>query len=326
MSMAGRLPIGQFATPTLAADQFYNLRLTSSGELVVNISSSGTLTVIGTATPSDSFNNPTTAVTTWSLLGGWDGSRWFRLQAGQSGTVVAANVGLTLNVLPTAVYVSAVPTLTNGQGHTLRLNVSGELIVVGSKTPADAFANPTDALTTLSLLAGFNGTTWDRALLGLSTAVSSGDLAKVLNVLSTAKYNSTQPTLSNGEGSILQVNSRGELITAQGVDPTLFTDFGANATASVKGSAGRVLSFSCNNGNSSIRYLQLHNKASAASNGEVPLLVFPIPGSSVFSIGTDFFTNIGVAFSTGIAFAFSTTQGTYTAGSAGDQFTQITYR
>jgi hypothetical protein len=39
--------------------------------------------VVGTATPSDTFSNPTTAVTGWSLLAGWDdaNSRWVRISS-----------------------------------------------------------------------------------------------------------------------------------------------------------------------------------------------------------------------------------------------------
>ncbi len=42
--------------------------------------------------------------------------------------------------------------------------VSGSVTVTGASTPADAYANPTTAVNTWSLLGCFNGTTWDRCL------------------------------------------------------------------------------------------------------------------------------------------------------------------
>jgi len=41
--------------------------------------------------------------------------------------------------------------------------ISGSSTSVGDNTPADAYANPTDALDNNSLTSEFNGTTWDRA-------------------------------------------------------------------------------------------------------------------------------------------------------------------
>lgn len=108
--------------------------------------------------------------------------------------------------------------------------------------------------------------------------------------------------------------------------PTLFTNFGANATLNVKATPGNVYSLYCDNLNAAVRYLQLHNTATTPAGGAVPLMTFKIPATSTLVLGTDFFTLAGENFSTGIAFAFSTTEGTYTAGAAADQFTQIQYK
>jgi hypothetical protein len=40
---------------------------------------SGTVTIAGASTPADGFANPTTAVNTWALLGGFNGTTWDRL-------------------------------------------------------------------------------------------------------------------------------------------------------------------------------------------------------------------------------------------------------
>jgi hypothetical protein len=43
-------------------------------------------------------------------------------------------------------------------------------------------------------------------------------------------------------------------------------------------------------------------------------------------VGSEFFGLAGLHFSTGIAFAFSTTEATYTAGTAAEQMTFVTYK
>jgi len=107
---------------------------------------------------------------------------------------------------------------------------------------------------------------------------------------------------------------------------TLFSDFGANATLNVKGSAGNVLAIYCHNLNAAARYIQLHNTATTPPGGAVPVLSFHIAASSVTIIDGAFLGQSGKHFSTGIAFAFSTTEGTYTAGTASDQVTYIHYK
>lgn len=55
---------------------------------------------------------------------------------------------------------------TNPDGTTFALpvtqNAGGTLIIVGNQTPADAVANPTDAVDTRTFLELWNGATWDR--------------------------------------------------------------------------------------------------------------------------------------------------------------------
>jgi hypothetical protein len=66
---------------------------------------------------------------------------------------------------------------------------------------ADATANPTtSALGTF--LHGFNGTTWDRLRTAVVAATST--LTGLLNVLPLVRYNSTPPTLSNGQVAVQQ--------------------------------------------------------------------------------------------------------------------------
>ncbi len=54
----------------------------------------GTVTIAGASTPADNFANPTTAVTTWSLLGCFDGTTWDRCLNSTHGDTVTTASGL----------------------------------------------------------------------------------------------------------------------------------------------------------------------------------------------------------------------------------------
>lgn len=105
-----------------------------------------------------------------------------------------------------------------------------------------------------------------------------------------------------------------------------FANLGANVTLNVKASAGVVFSVYCHNLNAADRYIQIHDTAATPSGGAAPKLTFYVPAGAAIVIGSDFFTNSGISFSSGIAFAFSTTEATYTAGTAADQVTQISFK
>lgn len=132
-----------------------------------------------------------------------------------------------------------------------------------------------------------------------------------------------------GQTAIVVVNPDGSSLGTMGgtgsTSYSHFKDAGANATANVKASAGKVYSLSCQNTNASLRYIQLHDKASAASAGEEAKYSFPVYGGTTSIIDKDFLGDNGATFLTGITFAFSTTQWTYTAGTASDQSTQVEY-
>ncbi|MDE2102091.1 MAG: hypothetical protein KGL39_32900, partial [Patescibacteria group bacterium] len=66
-----------------------------------------------------------------------------------------------------------------------------------------------------------------------------------------------------------------------------------------------------------VRYLQLHDTATALSGGEVPKYSFPIPAGTatapaIQKFEQNFFTDAGISFTTGITFAISTTYATFT--------------
>lgn len=104
----------------------------------------------------------------------------------------------------------------------------------------------------------------------------------------------------------------------------LYADFGSNATLNFKASPGQLMSLNCYNDNAADRFIQVHDKTTAASAGDVPRLSFLVKTKQELSRGRDFFGQNGLYFSSGVTFAFSTTRNTYTAGAAADQLTQAT--
>jgi len=106
---------------------------------------------------------------------------------------------------------------------------------------------------------------------------------------------------------------------------SLFTDFGANNTASVKGAAGNVYAITCYNENAAVHYFQLHNKATAPSATEVPIFSIPVPPSAGVVLDEKFFSENGAYFATGIGFGWSSTDATLTLGTATEQTTHIRY-
>ncbi len=91
-------------------------------------------------------------------------------------------------------------------------------------------------------------------------------------------------------------------------------------------SAGNVFMFTVHNLNGATRYMQLHNKATAPANPEVPLISIAVATGATVVLGSDFFGATGINFSTGIAYGFSTTELIYTAGAAADQTCYILYK
>lgn len=187
----------------------------------------------------------------------------------------------------------------------------GQAIVAGDNTPADNVATPTDAIAVQSFGQLYDGATWD---LWRGTSVAgAGNVAEQL-----------APGAEDNTNNIIA--SVPKPLAVSTYCASLFTQFATDPDVSVKASAGNVFSFYVHNLNAAARYFQLHNKATAPAGADVPLLTFLIPPQSAISFGEEFFGQTGVQFSTGIAYGFSTTEGTYTAGAAADQYAAIRYK
>jgi len=178
-----------------------------------------------------------------------------------------------------------------------------------------------------------------------SGSTDSGNPVKVGGI-----YNSTAPTVIAGARVDFQSDANGNLqnreqyapgyednsnsVAAIAVRPlavstysaTRFNNAGANATLNVKASTGNVFAVHMFNTTGNIRYLQLHNTATTPGGAAVPVYSFLVPANGATLVDSSFFGANGMNFSTGIAFACSTTQGTYTAATASDHWTDICYK
>lgn len=90
-----------------------------------------------------------------------------------------------------------------------------------------------------------------------------------------------------------------------------------------KATPGNLLSIRATNINAAIRYLQIHNKATAPSGGDTATISIPIPAGTstapaAVTLGNEFFGNNGLYLSTGIAIGISTAATTFTAATTTD--------
>ena len=176
-------------------------------------------------------------------------------------------------------------------------------------------------------------------------ATDSGNPVKI-----GGKYNTSAPVLTNGQRGDAQLDVSANLKTAEqfapqyedntnGVAavtekllatntyaPSIFTNYGANATLNVKSSAGNVLTVYGRNLNAAVRYFQIHNTATVPSGGASALISFAVPAGGYLILDKTHFPGSGEYCSTGIAFAWSTAEDTYTAATAADHSTVLHYK
>lgn len=101
---------------------------------------------------------------------------------------------------------------------------------------------------------------------------------------------------------------------------------GTSAGSNVKDTPGNVYSFVATSFNTNTRYIQLFDKSTPPTNGDVPLVVYPVFGSNLLIIDTAIWGLAGISFSTGISWGYSTTPLTYTAGVGSDVIFEIRYK
>lgn len=276
---------------------------------------------------SDNFANPTTTdVKAFGMV--WDGTTWDR-QPGTSteGTYVsggkvddAAFTPATDRVLPVGFIAddTATDSVDEGDVGAARMSLDRKQIMAGSYVDDAAFTPAGSNSYVMMMGAEADDTSPD--------SVDEGD-AGALRMTTTRFLKVSQGDLISGEdqtNNVMQVVVKP--LASSTYAATSTSNLGAATAANLKASTGNALSCYATNTNASIRYFQLHNKASIPLAGEAPVYSFIIPASSgMIVVGNDFFGLAGINFSSGIGYAISTTAATYTAATAGDHMSAVTY-
>lgn len=104
---------------------------------------------------------------------------------------------------------------------------------------------------------------------------------------------------------------------------SFFDSLGTVVAACPKASPGWFLSVYVTNKNAALRYFQLHNKATAPVNTDVPIMSIPIDAGSAtvpgkLSLPDGVFGQGGRFCSVGVSWAISTTEATLTTATAAD--------
>ena len=159
--------------------------------------------------------------------------------------------------------------------------------------------------------------------------VASGDPDSGNPVKVGGVYNTTPPTLANGERGDLQLDGNANLKTVEGAVeyPTWVDIPGNDVDVSAKATPGYLRAAIATNANAAIRYFQVHNKATAPAGGDVPVLSIPMAASNAqpLFLGEAHFGRGGKPFSIGIAGGISTTYATFTAATPADHFWSLGY-
>lgn len=198
----------------------------------------------------------------------------------------------------------------------------------------------------------YNGTNWDRVRTASGAAATTGAGLQGAGVLGI--YNASAPTVTDANFERLQIDVNANLKTREQYAPTAednvnnlyattvrpvssssytgvaFSAILNDVDISVKNAAGNLLSVSASNINAAIRYLQIHNKASAPAGGDTPVFSFPIPAGTstapaTVSLGREFLGQHGQHLTAGVAIGISTVAATFTAATTTDHTVNGTY-
>lgn len=155
------------------------------------------------------------------------------------------------------------------------------------------------------------------------------------------EYRASATTYTDGDATVLQTDINGNLknreayapaaedntngvmayvrkpLASPTYAPSLYAPLTQVTKANIKASAGNVFSVYVTNDNAAVRFLLLHNKATAPAAAEAPVYAFKIPAGTannpgVLILDEAFFARGGAHFATGIGFSISTTFATFT--------------
>lgn len=286
--------------PTLADKQTTTLQFDTNGNLKTVSSGGGGG---GTVTQGPQASTAT-------------GNTWFFQGAGALGTpaggvlTIQGGSGMTpLGVTDTADYAQG--SATSGQLGPL---IQGA-VTTAAPTYTNAQTSPLTMTTSGILRTGLFSTT------GVSLATGFGGAAgaPATGVAVSGVFNSSIPTLVNGNGSGLQLDISGNLlISGRPITPVVSAS--AEASHVLKNAAGNLFSVYATNLTSTAGFLAVVNATTAPSTGTgiTPLACVPLPASGVASLNYN--PGPPAAYSTGItalvtsaANCFTFTSGTITA-------------
>lgn len=164
----------------------------------------------------------------------------------------------------------------------------------------------------------------------VESSTVAGETVRVKGDPTSGAFGSYLATLIAGEdlaNDVLGVNTKPVVTATYSGTPVHAED---DADISIKAAPGNLLSIVATNENAAVRYLQIHNKASAPGAGETAVVSYLIPAGTTAAPGriqlnaADFGTN-GLFLSTGIAVGISTAIDTFTAATAGECFVTAVY-
>lgn len=121
-------------------------------------------------------------------------------------------------------------------------------------------------------------------------------------------YNSTPPTLTNGQTAATQIDSDGSAYnnvrdwTVSGSTPVHYLSAASTNATNIKASAGTLHSITAINTTATIYYLKLYDKATAPTCGtDTPVHTLPVPASAT-AAGLTVNPFLGLNFANGIGF------------------------
>lgn len=236
----------------------------------------------------------------------------------------AAHASGDTGVMPLAVRRDANTALVSSDGDyaPLQVDASGSLkvnITAGAGSGGTSIADEaafTEGSTSVTPAAGY--------YLSSEDTLTSGKIAAIgIDAARNVKTHEQYAPLAEDNNNGVIANMIRPVYGATYAAPYYMTSFGTSVAISGKPSAGNLLSIYASNINAAVRYLQVHNKASAPAATNVPVLSLPIPAGSAtvpgsIKLGREMFGEGGKYLSTGVAIGISTTEATYTAATATD--------
>ncbi len=235
----------------------------------------------------------------------------------------AAHTASDVGTMSLAVRRDANTTLVTTDGYyaPLQVNDTGALKVAitsgagsGGTSIADQAAFTT-ASTSVTPIGGLYKSSEDALSTGQAAAIGI-DVAR--NVKTHEQY---APTAEDNDKQVIAQQIRP--VSGTTYAASTFAVFGTNVALSAKATAGNLFSIYATNINGAIRYLQVHNKASAPASTNVPVISLPIPAGTAtvpgsLKIGRDILGEGGHYLDTGVSIGISTTEATFTAATTTD--------